>query len=180
MAAMGRVKDQEPASATKPAAKAQQAGRKPPGLFRQYLANLGRVAAYKPNQGWYARLWTGLGLGALVVTGLYRLDATQLQGEIGTTARFSILGALAAGLGWLVYRTIQFPPFVDFLVATEAEMNKVSWTTKAELKRATAVVLTTVLLMAVYLFGVDWLWSTILQTIGILRFSSSDFGSQAG
>jgi preprotein translocase subunit SecE len=180
MAAMGRVKDQEPASAAKPAAKAQQGGRKPPGLFRQYLANLAKSAPYKPNQGWYARLWTGLGLGVLIATGLYRLDVTQLQGETPTPIRFGILGALAAGLGWLVYRTVQFPPFVDFLVATEAEMNKVSWTTKAELRRATAVVLTTVLLMAVYLFVVDWAWSTILQTIGILRFSSSDFGSQAG
>jgi preprotein translocase subunit SecE len=180
MAAMGRVKDQEPASATKAAAKAQPGGRKPPGLFRQYLANLARSAPYKPNQGWHARLWTGLGLGVLVAAGLYRLDVTQLQGETATATRFGVLGALAAGLGWLVYRTIQFPPFVDFLVATEAEMNKVSWTTRAELKRATAVVLTTVLLMAVYLFAVDWLWSTILQAIGILRFSSADFGSQVG
>jgi preprotein translocase subunit SecE len=180
MAAMGRVKDQEPASATKPAAKGQPAGRKPPGLFRQYLANLARGGTYKPSQGWHARLWTGLGLGVLIAAGLYQLDATQLQGETTTPARFGLLAILAAVLGWLVFRTIQFPPFADFLVATEAEMNKVSWTTKAELKRATVVVLTTVFLMALYLFGVDWLWSTILQAIGILRFNSGDFGSQAG
>lgn len=177
---MGRVKDQEPAASTKGAAKSAPAGRKPPGLFRQYLSNLGRFATYKPNQGWYARLWTGLGLGVLTAAGLYQLDATQLQGETPTPTRFGLLAALAAGLGWLIYRTIHFPPFADFLVATEAEMNKVSWTTKSELKRATVVVLTTVFLMAAYLFGVDWLWSTILQTIGILRFNSGDFGSQAG
>ena len=48
---------------------------------------------------------------------------------------------LAAGLGWLIFRLVQYPPFVDFLIATEAEMNKVSWTSRAELNRATAVVL---------------------------------------
>jgi preprotein translocase subunit SecE len=179
MAAMGRVKDQEPATSAKPAPKAQ-GGKKPPGLFAQYLGNLARGEVYKPNQGWYARLWTGIGLGGLVLAGLYQLYVTQLQGETSTAVQYGVPAVLAAVLGWTVFRTLQFPPFVDFLVATEAEMKKVSWTTKAELKRATVVVLTTVLLMAVYLFGVDWLWSTILQTIGILRFSSSDFGSQAG
>lgn len=176
---MGRVKDQEPAQSAKPA-KVQHGGSKKPGLFAQYLANLGRSDAYKPNQGWYARLWTGLGLGGLVLAGVYRLYVTQLEGETTTAVQYGVPALLVAVLGWLVYRTLQFPPFVDFLVATEAEMNKVSWTSKAELKRATAVVLTTVVLMAVYLFGVDWLWSTILQNIGILRFASGDFGSQAG
>ena len=36
------------------------------------------------------------------------------------------------------------PPFVEFLIATEAEMNKVSWTSRDDLYRATSVVLTTV------------------------------------
>ena len=57
-------------------------------------------------------------------------------------------------------------------IATEAEMNKVSWTSRDDLYRATSVVLTTVLLMAVYLFGVDWVWSNLLQLIGVLRFGN--------
>ena len=67
---------------------------------------------------------------------------------------------------------MQYPPFVEFLIATEAEMNKVSWTSRDDLYRATSVVLTTVLLMAVYLFGVDWVWSNLLQFIGVLKFGS--------
>ena len=73
-------------------------------------------------------------------------------------------------LGWIIFRLVQYPPFVEFLIATEAEMNKVSWTSRDDLYRATSVVLTTVLLMAVYLFGVDWVWSNLLQLIGVLRF----------
>ena len=61
----------------------------------------------------------------------------------------------AVVLGWLVFRIIHFPPFAEFLIATEAEMNKVSWTNKDDLIRATTVVLMTVVLMAVFLFVVD-------------------------
>jgi preprotein translocase subunit SecE len=88
---------------------------------------------------------------------------------------------VGAILGWLIFRLVQYPPFVEFLIATEAEMNKVSWTSRDDLYRATSVVLTTVLLMAVFLFGVDWVWSNLLQLIGVLKFGGGgSFGSQAG
>ena len=59
-------------------------------------------------------------------------------------------------------------------------MNKVSWTSKEDLYRSTMVVLTTVLLMAVFLFVVDWLWLFILRNIGVLMFSGGgSFGSTA-
>ena len=49
-----------------------------------------------------------------------------------------------------------------------------------ELKRATIVVLVTVALMAVFLFGVDFLWQFLLKMIGVLRFGdTSDLGSNA-
>jgi preprotein translocase subunit SecE len=57
------------------------------------------------------------------------------------------------------------------LIATEAEMNKVSWTSKDDLIRATTVVLTTVVIMAVFLFLVDTLWTYLLQWLGVLSFS---------
>ncbi len=58
-------------------------------------------------------------------------------------------------------------------------MNKVSWTSKEDLYRATTVVLTTVVVMAVFLFLVDWIWLFILRLIGVLQFSGGGaFGSQ--
>ena len=84
-------------------------------------------------------------------------------------------------LGWFIFRLMQFPPFVEFLIATEAEMNKVSWTSRDDLYRATTVVLSTVVLMAVFLFGVDLLWSNLLQIVGVLKFGGGGaFGSTAG
>jgi preprotein translocase subunit SecE len=84
------------------------------------------------------------------------------------------------GLGWVIFRIIHFPPFAEFLIATEAEMNKVSWTNKDDLIRATTVVLATVVVMTVFLFMVDTLWTLVLKLIGVLKFGGGGgFGSTA-
>jgi preprotein translocase SecE subunit len=82
---------------------------------------------------------------------------------------------LAAGI-WLAWRIVNVPVFADFLIATEAEMNKVSWTTQRRLVQDTIVVLVTVVLMAFYLFGMDVMWKSVLswQPIGVLKISSED------
>jgi len=72
---------------------------------------------------------------------------------------------------WLAWRVVNLPTFGDFLIATEAELNKVSWTTRARLWQDTLVVLTTMLLMALFLFVVDIAWGKILSwnPIGVLQ-----------
>jgi preprotein translocase SecE subunit len=79
---------------------------------------------------------------------------------------------LAAGL-WLAWRIVNVPVFADFLIATEAEMNKVSWTTQRRLVQDTIVVLVTVVLMAFYLFSMDVVWKAVLswEPIGVLKLS---------
>ncbi|HYV35222.1 MAG TPA: preprotein translocase subunit SecE [Gemmataceae bacterium] len=64
--------------------------------------------------------------------------------------------------GWLAWRLVNWPTFADFLIATEAEMNKVSWTTRKRLYQDTVVVLTTVVLFTIFLFVIDILWIKIL------------------
>ncbi len=176
---MGKVRDETPAAKT--AKPTPRGGNRAGSRFTPFLTNLVRSDSYKAQQGWYARLWTAIGLGLLVLAGIYRLYDTQLRGETSLTVQYSVPVALLVVLGWLIYRLVQFPPFVDFLIATEAEMNKVSWTSKAELKRATIVVLSTVALLAMYLLLVDWVWIFLLRTIRVLNTGeTSDFGSQAG
>ena len=42
-----------------------------------------------------------------------------------------------ASLGlWVAFRLVNMPAFADFLIAVEAEMNKVSWPTRGELFRS--------------------------------------------
>ena len=77
-----------------------------------------------------------------------------------------LLGVL---LLWVAWRAVNIPGFADFLVATEAEMNKVSWTNRRRLFQDTIVVLVTVFLMAVFLFLVDWGWKSALQLLKVLH-----------
>ncbi|MCS6850332.1 MAG: preprotein translocase subunit SecE [Gemmataceae bacterium] len=72
---------------------------------------------------------------------------------------------------WLAYRIVNYPVFADFLIATEAELNKVSWTPRKRLFQDTIVVLVTVLLLTFFLATVDVGWGWILSNpyIGVLR-----------
>jgi preprotein translocase SecE subunit len=85
--------------------------------------------------------------------------------------QFTVPLLLLAMSLWLAWRIVNMPMFADFLIATEAELNKVSWTTQKRLVQDTIVVLTTVVLMAVFLFGMDWTWKVVLswKPIGVLH-----------
>jgi preprotein translocase subunit SecE len=174
---MGKVKDEVSASKPSKPTKGRPGGARQ-GLFAQFLVNLIRSDLFKPMQGWYARLYTALGLGLIVAAGAWRVYEASL--EYTPLWRVSLPAVFAVVLGWIIFRIVHFPPFAEFLIATEAEMNKVSWTNKDDLIRATTVVLMTVVLMALFLFVVDWLWTFILRVIGVLQFSGGgSFGSTA-
>ena len=69
----------------------------------------------------------------------------------------------AVALFWIAWRTVNVPMFADFLIATEAEMNKVSWTNRRRLVQDTIVVLVTVFLFTTFLFITDVVWIKILS-----------------
>lgn len=163
---MGKVKDEATESrASKPAPKASARKR-----GNAFFATLFSSGLYKPMQGWHSRLWTGIGIGAVLLIGVWRLFVTLDGMPIYT--QFGLCGALAAAFAWLSFRLIHFPPFADFLIATQAEMNKVSWISREDLKRATGVVLVTVLVISVYLFAIDNVWMILLNQIGVLDVSA--------
>jgi preprotein translocase SecE subunit len=85
--------------------------------------------------------------------------------------QFTLPILLALASLWLAYRVVNYPVFADFLIATEAELNKVSWTTRRRLVQDTIVVLTTVLLMTVFLFVVDVAWGWLLSRVGVLQLN---------
>ena len=174
---MGKVRDVE--SASKPAKPSKgKPGSNQPSTFVSFFLNLGQTGLFKPMQGWYARLYTALGLGVIAAAGVWHV--WEACADYSPGWRLGLPTALALGLGWMIFRIVQFQPFAEFLIATEAEMNKVSWTSKEDLYRATTVVLATVVLMAIFLFVVDWLWLFILRNIGVLQFTGGGgFGSTA-
>ena len=140
---------------------------------------------YKKSLGKRARRLTILGFLILGGTGIW---AANLAGTIPhawtltlpfespnsvtllPNAEFAlpvILGLLTWWIGW---RAVNVPTFAEFLIATEAEMNKVSWTPKRRLAQDTVVVLTTTLILALFLLVVDLFWGWLLSRsiVGVL------------
>ncbi len=64
---------------------------------------------------------------------------------------------------WISWRAVNFPMFADFLIATESEMNKVSWVSRKALIRDTIVVLSTTFILTMFLLFVDVFWGWFLS-----------------
>ncbi|TWT82078.1 preprotein translocase subunit SecE [Planctomycetes bacterium CA13] len=131
-------------------------------------SELFHTSVYKPNQGRIVRQVTCLAIWVIVALGCWSLYAT-LRGYFPSTsyAASAIAGALAAIGGWIGYRLVNWPQFADFLIAVEAEMNKVTWPSKDELIRASIVVIFTIFFLAIALFSFDVIWQFIFNFIGV-------------
>ena len=131
-----------------------------------FFQELFRVGLYKRNQGRIARQVTFAAIAVCTLAGVYQL----YQSMVGMGPQWSLTvprATVIAGL-WVAYRLVNLPAFADFLIAVEAEMNKVSWPTRTELYRSSAVVLVTVFALAALLFMFDIAWEQIFMTINVL------------
>jgi len=142
--------------------------------------------AFKGNQGVRVRRGTLLGVMVIGISGVITMVSHGLLGSTRTGTndwywyvpfteqhlyvpllfRVNVLGPLIlAGLVfWFGWRLVNWPVFADFLIATEAEMNKVSWTTRKRLVQDTIVVLVAVVLMTGFLFAIDIIWFKVLNS----------------
>ncbi len=128
---------------------------------------------YKQNQGRVVRQVTAIAIGLSIAAAAWRMRVTLLGGEnvsdyvrTGVPALVFVLGA------WFAYRVVSWPTFANFLIQVESEMDKVTWATWDYLKRSTAIVLVTMLLLSAYLFGWDFLWQKIFTAIGFLQIGN--------
>jgi len=146
------------------------------------LSRIGRLLTiYKRGQGVWARGVAGLGiLGmgtfAAVQTGNWMVG----QRQMGELPLFGMKVPYYYGMGMYVPVVLMLV-FVaaavyacnsvrsaDLLIQTEIEMRKVTWPTAREVAGATLVVIVVVLIMGVYLMGVDKIceW-TVLKWLGL-------------
>jgi preprotein translocase SecE subunit len=141
--------------------------------------------SYKHAQGARVRRLTVFGLVLMFGSGIYTMWHNNVIADrdvvislpfsntsitIFTNPRLIVPLLLAAVTFWLAWRIVNYPVFADFLIATEAEINKVSWTPRARLIQDTIVVLSTVVIITLFLFVVDVFWGWILsrEMVGIL------------
>ncbi len=131
-------------------------------------SNLFQATVYKPTQGRIVRQLTALAIWVIVLLGCYRMYQS-MRGTMPTMswAETAIPAAIAAAGCWFGFRVVNWPRFADFLVAVEAEMNKVTWPAKRELITASVVVIATILILAITLFLFDIFWQWFFVTIGV-------------
>jgi len=103
--------------------------------------------------------------------GFFRLYQTLYYGKSGETMyglAYWLPGLLCLAGWWASYRIVNLPSFADFLIAVEAEINKVSWPTRGELFRASMVVMICIIFLAIVLFAYDIIWQWVFRVLGIL------------
>jgi preprotein translocase subunit SecE len=128
-----------------------------------------RAGIYKRSQGRIVRQVTFAALALALLIGLFRLMQT-MRGYSDTYSAwlyYGLPGVLAVVGVWAAYRSVNWPAFADFLIAVEAEMNKVSWPSRGELIRSSAVVIFTIFAIGIVLFGFDAVWVRIFQWIHV-------------
>lgn len=147
---------------------------------------------YKRTQGLKLRRYTIIGILLVGLTGVWSLLSHYSigVGDLSLTLPFTsevvdgktaykvvtvltdkqyAVPLLLAGMTlWVAWRAVNVPAFADFLIATEAEMNKVSWTPRSRLVQDTIVVLVTTLLLTTFLLVVDLFWGWAISTVGVL------------
>jgi preprotein translocase subunit SecE len=124
---------------------------------------------YKRGQGRYARTITFV---AVILIGLG--GAAALSGKLGGYAltqapliSYGVPAVFVFVLGLLIFWLVNRPKSADFLIATEGEMKKVSWSSKKEIIGSTKVVIVATFIMAAILFAVDILFATLFRMLGV-------------
>lgn len=130
-----------------------------------FLGELLQVGLYKPNQGRMVRQVTFLSIAILVCLVAYEFYNSTWTST--PTGRFTLAAAVAVAGFWFAYRVVNYTKFADFLISVQAELNKVTWPSREQLKRASLVVIFVIFFMALVLYVFDLFWTILFQIIGI-------------
>jgi preprotein translocase subunit SecE len=123
---------------------------------------------YKKSQGKYARWLTFFGVMIVGVWGCATLAQTLGATNVGVYVQFILPVAILLCLAWVMFKyVVNRPKTADFLIATEGEMKKVSWSSTKEVVGSTKVVIVTTFLLAALLFLVDFVFVNLFSMIGI-------------
>ncbi len=135
-----------------------------------WFGELFQVGVYKRSQGRIARQVTFAALAITFALAAWRLSYNRLW--MTKEVALVLSAVLLVGGMWISFRVVNIPRFADFLIAVEAEMNKVSWPSRGELIRSSLVVIFVLFFLMAVLFGFDLFWGLVFEAIGILKKAS--------
>jgi preprotein translocase subunit SecE len=122
---------------------------------------------YKRGQGRYLRIATFAAVETVGLGGSLALSA-KLEAYAPIYIAYGLpvllLGALTVFMFWMVNR----PKSADFLIATEGEMKKVSWSSRKEIVGSTKVVIVATFILAAILYAVDVMFAVLSRKLGLM------------
>jgi preprotein translocase subunit SecE len=95
-------------------------------------------------------------------------QAGEVAGSFTLIFSMSLAGLIVLFGLWFGYRVVHWTTFADFLISVEAEMAKVSWPGKAELRSSTIVVLTVFLLLSAMIYAADLILVFLFKITGVV------------
>jgi len=135
----------------------------------QFTHELFRTEIYKRSQGRIVRQVTCLSIWVACALAAWQMHVYMMAiwADVPLAVKYVVpLVLLVLGI-WLGYRIVNLPSFADFLIAVEAEMNKVSWPSRTELIRSSMVVIILMFGLTIVLFTYDtvltWLLVHVLK-----------------
>ena len=147
------------------------------------------LSIYKSGQGYWTRMLTAGGCGAIILCGVLwlwgRMETLTVRGSsTGDPSLWDRFMNVVAGniiycqsgmavvmilvFGGLVYWLLNKPNIADFMIATEVEMKKVNWPSKKEIIGSTWVVICGTLILAGFLFFINIGFAALFKKIGVL------------
>jgi preprotein translocase subunit SecE len=124
---------------------------------------------YKKGQGNKARA-----VAALAAVAIAAFGVAEAHNVWGVSAGFIIASAImiagVAGVG--IYLALINARTSEFLIETQAELKKVAWPPKAEVKGSAMVVVGTVIVLGLFLFAVDNLLAIFTNVIRVYPTAS--------
>lgn len=133
--------------------------------WMQVLYELLKTDIYKRSQGRIVRQATFFAVAIAFALGAWRMYSIMPEQQAGMVVKYVLPAALLLVGLWVAYRIVNLPSFADFLIAVEAEMNKVSWPSRSELARASLVVILLIFGLTVVLFVYDQAWAFLLSRV---------------
>lgn len=137
-----------------------------------FWVELFQFGLYKPNQGRIVRQVTFTAIALIGFLVAYEMFRVGFFDRLGGGKYLAMIGVTLVG-AWFAFRFVNYSAMADFLIAVEAEMNKVSWPTKKEMWNASMVVIFVIFAMSAFLFLFDAIWTFLFETIGI-RYSDRE------
>ncbi len=129
---------------------------------------------YKAGQGYWTRMMTAVGAGALMLAGAMwvwgELVAVDMADDKRLFLQAGVAGAIAIISAIVIYWIVAIKHrSVEFFIATEGEMQKVNWSSRREIVGSTWVVIVVSVIIAAVLFVTDLVFSAFFQWIKVLE-----------